>query len=465
MRSLLKLLVPLCLILAAASSFAADFQAGVGRIKITPATTIRMAGYAARTSESLGVELDLWARALALQDAEGHRAVIVTTELIGLSGSITNEVCARAQRQYGLKRAELLIMCSHTHSGPVIRENLESMYDMNAAEMQHMRDYSAQLVANLTAAIGAALKDLAPAKLEVGHGQAGFAINRRQATATGVKIGVNPKGPVDHDVPILKVSAPDGKVRAIFFGYACHNTTIGGPAAGLDFYKINGDYAGFAAADLESRFPGAAALFTILCGADQNPNPRGALAISKQHGKELADETARIVGAKMRQVNPPLQATFETIKLEFAPHTRQTFVDEIAKNENVKTGDKYRVRRARAMLADYDKNKPVRELDYPIQAIRLGDFTLVALGGEVVVDYALRTKKEFAGRDLMVIGYANEVMSYIPTRRVLSEGGYEPDISMIYYGLPGPYAESVEERIMAGIHKALGSVGVKPAKE
>ena len=440
MRSFLKCLTPLCLIillLAAPAIAAADFDAGVARVKITPTTPIRMAGYASRTSESLGVELDLYARALALRDPAGHRAVIVTTELIGLSGAVAGEVFARAEKQFGLKRAEMLITCSHTHSGPVIRANLEAMYDMNPAEKDHMRAYAAQLVDNLVSAIGAALKDLSPAKLEVGHGEASIATNRRQPSATGVKLGVNPKGPIDHDVPILKVTAPDGKLRAVFFGYACHNTTIGGTGAGLDFYKINGDYAGFAQAGLEGRFPGTVAMFTILCGADQNPNPRGALAISKQHGKTLADETARVLGTQLRPLSPPLSTTFGTIKLDFAAHTRQTFEGELAKNQPPK-GDKYRVRRAQAMLAAYDQNKPVRQIDYPIQAIRLGDFTILALGGEVVVDYALRTKREFPGQDMMVIGYANEVMSYIPTKRILGEGGYEPDTSQIYLRQPRP---------------------------
>ena len=198
MRSFLKCLTPLCLIillLAAPAIAAADFDAGVARVKITPTTPIRMAGYASRTSESLGVELDLYARALALRDPAGHRAVIVTTELIGLSGAVAGEVFARAEKQFGLKRAEMLITCSHTHSGPVIRANLEAMYDMNPAEKDHMRAYAAQLVDNLVSAIGAALKDLSPAKLEVGHGEASIATNRRQPSATGVKLGCQPKRP------------------------------------------------------------------------------------------------------------------------------------------------------------------------------------------------------------------------------------------------------------------------------
>ena len=123
-------------------------------------------------------------------------------------------------------------------------------------------------------------QDLAPARLSVGHGAVGFAVNRREPTPEGVKIGVNPAGPVDHDVPVLKVTGKDGSLRAVLFGYACHNTTLGG-----DFYRIGGDYAGYAQAELEKAHPGATALFVMLCGGDQNPNPRGTLDLAVRHGR------------------------------------------------------------------------------------------------------------------------------------------------------------------------------------
>ncbi len=113
------------------------------------------------------------------------------------------------------------------------------------------------------------------------------------------------------------------------------------------------------------------------------------------------------------------------------------------------------------MLEAYDSKHPVRTASYPVQAVRLGDrLTVLALGGEVVVDYALRTKQEYPGQDLVVAGYSNEVMSYIPSTRVLKEGGYEPVESMIYYGQPGPYRENVESTIFGAIHSVLKSVGV-----
>ena len=89
-----------------------------------------------------------------------------------------------------------------------------------------------------------------------------------------------------------------------------------------------------------------------------------------------------------------------------------------------------------------------------MQAVRFGrDLTLLALGGEPVVDYALRLKRELPGENLIVAGYCNDVMCYIPSRRVLPEGGYEAVDNTIYYGQPGPFAESVEEAIVAAVRR------------
>jgi hypothetical protein len=95
-----------------------------------------------------------------------------------------------------------------------------------------------------------------------------------------------------------------------------------------------------------------------------------------------------------------------------------------------------------------------------VQAVAFGkDLTLVALGGEVVVDYDLRIKKEFGGKGLIVADYSNDVMAYIPSKRVLGEGGYEPDFSMIYYGQPGPWRDDVEDRIMGAVRQVMQRVG------
>jgi hypothetical protein len=429
----------------------AEFQAGVARKVITPTGSIWMSGYAARTRPSEGVVHDLWAKALALEDARGGRVVIVGTDLIGLPREVSDEVAARVKKKHGLQRAELMLNSSHTHSGPGVWPNLQVMFDVSPGERQRLIDYRDRLVDDLVQVVGAALADLAPATLAAGHGSAGFAVNRRQPSGKGFKLGVNPAGPVDHDVPVLRIAAPGGKLRAVLFGYACHNTTLGG-----DRYQLNGDYAGFAQLELEKALPGATALFLMLCGGDQNPYPRGTPELAAQHGKTLAGEVQRVLAGGLRPVRPAIRSGYEEVKLELARRDRAVFEQE------AKGNDRFRKRRAEAVLAALDAGRQVWQVPVPVQVVGFGEnLAMVALGGEVVVDYALRLKREFPQTDLIVAGYTNEVMCYIPSRRVLGEGGYEAVDSMIYYGQAGPFAASVEEALIAACHRLLVKVGAK----
>ncbi|MBI2688988.1 MAG: neutral/alkaline non-lysosomal ceramidase N-terminal domain-containing protein [Acidobacteria bacterium] len=429
---------------------AGDLRVGVSRIKITPDRPIFLSGYAARKKPSEGVKQEIWAKALAVSDKRNGRIVIVTTDLIGMSRPISERVGAEVEKKYGLRRAQLMINSSHTHSGPAVRDNLDSMFDLTPEQRKVIVDYGNGLVEKLVTVVGGALGDMQPAEISVGHGTGTFAINRRQGPTGNVKIGLNPAGPVDQDVPVFRVTGTDGKLRAVLFGYACHNTTLGG-----DLFLVNGDYAGYAQADLETRNPGVTAMFMLLCGGDANPNPRGTYELAEQHGKSLAAEVSRVMGGQMKTVTGPVRSAWQMTELAFAPHTRAQFEEEL------KGTNWYKQRRAEAMLKAYDKGKPITTIPYPVQAFRFGKVTLLGMGGEVVVDYALRVKKEFPAEDTIVAGYTNDVMSYIVSKRVLREGGYEPVDSHIYYGNPGPYTEDVEETIMGAVKRAMEKVGRK----
>ncbi len=433
---------------AGALARGAGIEAGVARVRITPDGPIWMSGYAVRNKPSEGVLLDLWAKALALKDEKGNRVVIVTTDLIGLPRSVSDVVAARVQQQYGLDRAALVLNSSHTHTGPVVRDNLNIMWELPPEQLERLRSYGQKLTDDLVTVVGAALGDLKPARLAYGEGTAGFAVNRREKTATGYKIGVNPGGPRDTTVPVLRVTGEKGALRAVLFGYACHNTTLGG-----NIYQISGDYAGFAQQEFEREHPGATALFLMLCGADQNPNPRGTVELATEYGRTLAREAARVAGGQMKPIEGRLRAAFRIVEPRFAPLTREHFEQEL------KDSLPARVRHGRAMLKLYDEGRPIRRIPYPVQAIRFGDtVTLVALGGEVVIDYALRTKREFKG-PIIVAGYSNDVMCYIPSLRVLKEGGYEAEESMMWYGQPGPFDENIEEVVFGGIRSVMRRVG------
>lgn len=428
------------------------WKAGLAKVVITPEKSIWMSGYASRTKPSEGKVHDLYAKALALEDPSGGRMVVVTTDLIGFSRSVAEEVAQGVKKNSGLARERLLLTSSHTHTGPVIRESLITMYDLNPEQAEIIQEYSNELVEQLIELVGHALGDLSAAQISYGTGHADFARNRRVVSPTGVKFGVDGQGPVDHSVPVLRIDDRRGNLRAVLMGYACHNTTLTG-----EFYQISGDYAGFAQYALEERYPGAMALFVTGCGADANPNPRSTLELAERHGKALAEAVSQVLSKPLQPVQGGLKTRLEFIKLPLVVPSREEF--------ETRTRDKdiYRQRHARAMLQRLEKDGKIpASYSYPIQVSQLGkDLTLVALAGEVVVDYAIRLRKELQGKTLWPIGYANDVFAYIPSVRILREGGYEALGSGIYYGIPGPFAEPVEELIVGKV-KEMASKVQKP---
>jgi neutral ceramidase len=436
---------------AAQPAEAAPYRAGVARAVITPGEPVWMSGYASRNRPSEGKVHDLWAKALAIEDSEGGRVVILTADLIALPAEFCRKVAERVGAKHALKREQIVFAASHTHSGPMMPSNLGVMLDPNPEVAKALADYHAALEDKLVALIGAALADLSPARIDFGQGKVDFAINRREPTQTSIRLGVHPEGPVDHSVPVLRVSGADGSVRAVLFGYACHNTTLGG-----DQYALNGDYAGFAQIALEEALPETAAMFMILCGGDQNPHPRGTLELAEKHGRALAEEVRRVLAGPLVPVGSPVRSAYEDVRLDFPPQDRERFKKELEGT------NRFARRRAEQILAAMDAGKPIDHARLPVQVVRLGDdVALVALGGEVVVDFALRLKREHPGKNLVVAAYVNDVVCYIPSERVLAEGGYEVDASMIYYGFPGPFAKGVEEAVIAACNRLLEATAAR----
>ena len=184
---------------------------------------------------------------LALEDARGHRAIILTSDTLGIPQSIYRNVCAGLKEKFGLELHQVMLTASHTHCGPVLRSALYDAYPLDDRQISLIEKYSTELEAKIIDTTGKALADLAPARLAAGQGTTGFAVNRRNNKEADVARLIADgalKGPVDHAVPVLAVFLPDGKLKAVLFGYACHNTV-------MDFYKWSGDYAGFAQISLE----------------------------------------------------------------------------------------------------------------------------------------------------------------------------------------------------------------------
>jgi hypothetical protein len=448
-----RLLITLLTLAFVSPAFAAGptWQAGFGKAAITPDNTMRMSGYASRTKPAEGKETDLWAKAAVLQDAKGNKLVLVTLDLVGIDRGLSEAVCKLIEDKLHVPREAVILSVSHTHCGPVAGTTLRAMYFLDDEQAKLVHDYTEQLPGKVLRAVDAAAKSLAPVTLKSGVGTAGFAVNRRENKENDVpdlRAGGRLKGPSDHDVPVLAAYGTDGKLRGVIFGYACHATV-------LSFQKWCGDYPGFAMMGLEKAQPGAVAMFFAGCGADQNPLPRRTVELAKDYGRQLAAAVGEVLRGKMTTLAPESAAAYKEIALPLAEvPTREALA------RTTLSANKYEAARAKMLLKKLqtEGSIPGAYPTYPVQAWRLGkDLTLLALGGEVVVDYSRRLKKEL-GANTWVMGYANDVMAYIPSARVLKEGGYEGATSMIYYGLPSVWGPRVEELIVAAAHQEAKAV-------
>lgn len=424
------------------------WKAGVASVIITPEEPMWMAGYAARDKPSEGKVHDLYAKAVAVEDAEGTRLVMVTTDLIGIPRELRDWLEAEVNEKYKIAPGGLLLNASHTHCGPELRVSKASVYGLDPERVRQSQAYVEALQQKLSALVGRAIDNLAPAQLGYTHGRAGFAMNRRLPTANEPRNAPYPDGPVDHDVPVLRVESPESELRAIVFGYACHNTTLG-------FYQFCGDYAGFAQQYLEEAHPNVTALFVTGCGADQNPQPRRTLELAEQHGRALANGVEAALIGPTKQIDGALRVAIDEVTLEFAEPPGRSELQQQAKSSN-----KYEQRHAAALLRQLEETGEIRQTyPYLVQAVNFGDeLLMIALAGEVVVDYSHRFKLELRGSPVWVAGYSNDVFGYVPSLRVLQEGGYEGGGAMRYTTLPGPFAPTVEKLIVESVHRLADEV-------
>ena len=437
---------------AASFSNENDWRFGKAKAKITPKQFMWMSGYGSRNKPADGKLTDLWAKVLVLEDTEKNRAVLITLDLIGVGRSMSTALCKRLQEEFEFKREQIAICTSHTHTGPALSDNLMPLHYLvvDRDQQKLIEAYTSQLKESIIEAVGKAIESMAPAKLKSGTGKSTFAVNRRnnpEAKVPELRTAGKLVGPTDHDVPVLAVHGADDSLQAVVFGYACHATV-------LSFYKWSGDYPGFAQLSLEKKYPNCQAMFWAGCGADQNPLPRRKVELAKEYGKRLSESVERVLQSKMRPLGSALKMSFNEVPLPLAklPTRKKIEADSKSKNRFVQA-------RAKFLLSLLEKNGALEKTyPYPVQTWRIGNqIDWIFLGGEVVVDFSIRIKSENQSTSTWVAGYANDVMAYIASRRVLREGGYEGATAMVYYGLPAPWALESENIIIDEVNRQLKS--------
>jgi neutral ceramidase len=431
-------------------------EIGIAVRDITPELPIRLAGYAGRKRAADKVDHPLLVQALAMKNRSGQRFVLVALDNCEVSRAFMQPVLQQLTDQFQLDRGSVAVVSSHTHSAPVMELTLADMAQPSTDEQNHIAEYSRMLRRKLIEVVGAALADCQPATLEHGIGRATFAMNRRVYRGDQVVFGDNPDGPVDWDVPVLRVKDTNGAARAVLFGYACHGTSI---RTGDDWYVVCGEYMAYARQHLESHQPGAVALFLTGMGADSDPAPRGGLLEAKRHGLQLAGAVLGVLDRPMRPVRGPFTFAYDEVELPLVtPPNRERL------EQDARSADVHVKLRAEAYLKRLNAGQSLPEsVTLPLSVVRLGDdLTFVMMGGEVVVDYARRIKRMFAADHPWPIGYAYEVPCYIPSARLIKEGGYETESSMIYYGFYGPFRGSIEAQLVERLESLLAAARTRP---
>ncbi len=443
----------LCCGTGAVSADEFGWKAGVARVVITPETPVWLAGYGSKRPPD-GKLHDLWMKALALEDNAGRRVVLITSDFQGVPRSMSDRVFTQLEKKFNLERQHVMFTFSHNHCGPRLGDDLVDYYPVEDEQVKLVEEYTDLMVTKSVELVGEALSRLAPAKLQTGEGKATFAVNRRNNPEADVPDmlakGIPLKGPVDHSVPVMTVTRPDGKIEAILFGYACHPTT-------LSFFTWCGDYPGFAQVELEKNHPGATAMFVNTCGGDQNPLPRRKVKLCQKYGHMLAVAVEEVLNQDepLKPVSPGIRTAFELVDL---PYLEVVSREELSRL--LQDGNAIRARWAARMLKKIEAgDKFESAYPYPIHAWQLGsEMLVIGMGAETVVDYALRFKREF-GPGTWVLGYADDMISYIPSRRVWEEGGYEGGSNLYEYGRPAfRWSGDIEDRIAEAVHKLAKEV-------
>lgn len=429
-----------------------QWKIGLASVKITPAEPVRMSGYSSRTQPAQGVAWDLYAKALAIEDQNGHRAVLVTSDLIGFRADFAKATCRLISKKTGLKRQEILLNSSHTHTGPTLSLDEKSL-DFPEEHAKATLKYTRNLQNKLVELVATSLEQVEPANLSWGTGVATFVMNRREFTEGSIRLGVNPRGLVDRSVPVLKIENADGKLRAVLFGAACHNTTLTGK-----HFQISGDFAGYAQAHIEQAFPGVQAMFMQGCAGDANPFPRGSEGIARIHGTTLGKEVIRVLQTKLQQVRGPLQTELDHVKLPLQPALSRAEIDELERGPG---GWRRFVAKKMREALDAGK-KPPTSYSAPIAVWQFADtLTLVALPGEVVVDYVTLLEQALGPNRLWLAAYSNDVFGYLPSANVLKAGGYET--RGLYSGGVGLFSPKAQDVVVEKVRELALKAG-RPAR-
>ena len=379
--------------------------AGVVRIDITPEKPVKMSGYGRPEGLSQGVHDPLSARVVAWEN-KGKRLVLVSTDILGFYSGTADYLRKHILDEFELKPSELFLSAVHTHSGP------ELTIDKTKSHANNL-EYTKGLKDKLIKAIREAFRTMEPVHIGVGAGCSPVGINRREMRIDGtgwpkaskfIKGGRNPYGPVDKGVLVMKVAKPDGTTLAVLFDYACHSTALGNKN-----YIISGDLLGLAEQFVE-RILGPNVTAPAFAGASGDINPW--VCTLPEFNTEPGWIPEPVLLATM--LGEEVVTIFRDIKTDIPDGEISTaFITmELPKKKSEVVG--YKIPQSKGNTVSLN-----------VIAGRVGDVAFIGFGCEVCTEIGMAIKAASPYKHTFVITHCNGAASYLPTKDMHKEGGYE----------------------------------------
>ena len=424
-------------------------KAGAACLDITPPLGRLIPGYF-HERRAGAVHDPLFVRAFALENG-GSRIAVAVCDLIGVKRAYLDRAKARIAETSGLTPEQVLISCTHTHTGAATGDDA----------------YTEWLIGRIADAVRLAWERREPA--EVGWGRASeerLVFNRRYRmkdgrVQTNPGIGnpevVEPAGPVDPEVGVLCLRRPGDGTMGLLANYSLHY--VGIPE---DAQSISADYFGYFAT-LIQRLRGEsfiAALSNGACADINNIDVIGRIRPMNDRYQHTERVAARVAAAAFWAWNEmafsadiSLGAAMTEITLKRRPlpseadRARAREIEaRVAARQPVTMGERAFAGRVLRRMADVPGETPTW-----VQALRIGDLALVSAPGELFVELGLAIKQQSPFAQTMVLELANDSVGYLPTRRAYEEGAYEPEASL--FG-PGVGEQIVDEAmgLLDGLH-------------
>jgi hypothetical protein len=413
-----------------------SLRAGAARIDITPPPGLDLTGFIARTNPSTGVRDPLYARALVLDD-DDHQIALVSCDVIGLDAGFVEDARSRITLATDIAGPQVLLVGTHTHGGPATM----ALQDCGTSDPGYLTD----LQVRIAQVAQQAQTRLQPATLAAGRGE----------SATGVHNRRTPGDAIDPAVELMRLDDTGGRPLAVVVNYACHPTTLF-----WDNRRVTADYPGLVCARVEEA-TGAITLFLTGAIGDVGPVGRGEESLTTV-GEAVAAAALAALPTLAPVADPEIDTAGEVLHLPLLPlpslgdfvtlyhDYRDAALAAEAEERAADAKIQWALYHWSEQMIDRTKDRLLSPtVDAEVQMLRLGDVAIVGVPGELFVELGLRIKTQGQGRQVLVCGFANDNIGYIPARRAYTIGGYEVAEAYKYYGYPAALAPEAGEQIVA----------------